>query len=166
MADLRTSYMGIELASPIVVGACSLSSHVDRIKRLEELGAGALVIKSLFEEQIQLEHAELEEALGVGSGYYQEATSYFPEVEHGGPEQHCYWVEKARKAVKMPLIASLNATSMGAWVEWAARLEATGIDGLELNVFTLGSDPAVSGGEIEARLYEVVERLGKMNHLA
>ena len=157
MADLSTTYMGIKLASPIVVGACSLSSHVDRIKRLEELGAGALVIKSLFEEQIELERAELSDALEVGSGYYQEANSYFPEVEHGGPEQHCFWVQKARKSVKMPLIASLNAASMGSWVDWAVRLEETGVDGLELNVFTLGTDMSVSGADIEARLYEVVE---------
>ena len=155
MADLSTTYMGIAVKSPIVVGACSISANLDRVRRVEELGAGALVIKSLFEEQIQLERQELDDALDVGLGH-QEAEDFFPRIEHAGPEEHCFWVEKTRKAVKMPLIASLNAVAAGTWVEWTRRLAETGVDGIELNVFTLGGRPDTSGADVEARLIETV----------
>lgn len=157
MADLRTTYMGIELSSPLVVGACSLSKSVERIKDAEDHGAAALVIKSLFEEQIELERQELEDALEVGADYYQEAQRYFPDLDHAGPEQHLFWVEKTRKAVKMPLIASLNASKAGTWLDWAKRLEETGVDGLELNVFTLGNQADRSAADVEQGLLEIVE---------
>lgn len=164
MADLSTSYMGIPLSSPVVVGACSYSKHLDRIREIEAKGAGALVIKSLFEEQIQLESQELEEALDVGADFYQEAPSYFPDLSHAGPEEHLHWVQKAREAVKMPLIASLNASSMGTWVDWARRLEETGVNGLELNVFVLGSRDEESGADIEKRMLDMVAAvIGKVS---
>lgn len=157
MADLSTTYMGIELSSPIVVGACSLSKHVERVQEAEANGAAALVVKSLFEEQIQLERQELEEALEVGADYYQEAQSYLPNLEHAGPEQHLFWLEKARKAVKMPLIASLNASTSGTWLDWAKKLEETGVDGIELNVFTLGNRADRSAADVEKELLTIVE---------
>jgi len=157
MADLATKYMGIDLKSPFVVGACSLSKHVDSIKKAEELGAGALVMKSLFEEQIQLEQAELEEALQVGAGAFPEALSHLPAIEHAGPKEHLYWVEQARKAVEMPLIASLNAVQPGSWVDWAKQLEEAGANGLELNLFSLGAQPDQSAADIEKRMLEIVQ---------
>ena len=157
MADLRTTYMGIELSSPIVVGACSLSKHVERIQEAEANGAAALVVKSLFEEQIELERDELEAALQVGADAFLEAPSYFPNLDHAGPDQHLFWLEKTRKAVKIPLIASLNAVGSGTWVDWAKRLEGAGVDGLELNVYTLGNQPDRSAGDIEKGLLELVE---------
>jgi dihydroorotate dehydrogenase (fumarate) len=157
MADLSTTYMGLKLASPLVVGACSLSKYVDRIKAAEDNGAGALVIKSLFEEQIELERTELEEALNVGADYFQEAQSYFPDLEHAGPDQHLYWIEKARKAVSMPLIASLNAAHSGTWLDWAKQLEETGIDGIELNVFSLGNRAECDSNSLEAEILAIVE---------
>ncbi len=156
MADISTTYMGLKLDSPLVVGACSLSKQIERIKEAEDNGAGALVVKSLFEEQIDLERQEFEEALEVGADYYQEAQSYFPDIEHAGPEQHLFWLEKARKAVRMPLIASLNATRPGTWIDWARQLGDVGVDGIELNIYTLGSSAERDSGRLESEMLEIV----------
>jgi dihydroorotate dehydrogenase (fumarate) len=157
MANLKTSFMGIELESPIVVAASSISSYTDRIEMAEKAGAGAVVIRSLFEEQIMMEAQRLEEELAVGSEIFSEALTYFPEVKHGGANEHLMWVEKARKAVKMPLFASLNAVSPGAWTKYARQLEGTGVDGLELNVYAVATDPKKTSADIEKELYEIVE---------
>lgn len=156
MVDLKTTFMGIPLRSPIVVGASSVSAMVDRIAMAEQAGAGALVIRSLFEEQIQLDALRLQDDLSVGAESYSEALSYFPNLKHGEAAEHLMWVEKARKAVKMPLFASLNAVSPGAWSKYAAQLEATGIDGLELNVYAVEANPDKTPQAIELELYETV----------
>ena len=156
MVDLKTTFMGIPLRSPIVVGASSVSGMVDRIAMAEQAGAGALVIRSLFEEQIQLDALRLQDDLSVGSESHAEALSHFPNLKHGESAEHLMWVEKARKAVKMPLFASLNAVSPGAWTKYAAQLEAAGIDGLELNVYAVEANPAKTPQAIELELYETV----------
>jgi dihydroorotate dehydrogenase (fumarate) len=157
MASLQTTYMGIELKTPLVVAASSVSSFLDRIKQAEQAGAGLLVIRSLFEEQIQLEALRLEESLSVGAESFAEAVSYFPNVEHGGADEHLMWIEKTRAKTEMPLIASLNAVSPGAWTKYARQLEATGVNGLELNVYAVAADPKVSGAQLESTLFEIVE---------
>jgi dihydroorotate dehydrogenase (fumarate) len=157
MTNLKTTFMGIELESPIVVAASSISSYTDRIEMAEKAGAGALVIRSLFEEQIMLEAQRLEEELAVGGEMFSEALSYFPEIKHGEAAEHLMWIEKARKAVKMPLFASLNAVTPGAWTKYARQLEGTGVDGLELNVYAVATDPEETSTEIESRHYEIVE---------
>lgn len=157
MVDFSTNYMGIPLKNPLVVAASSISNHVDTVKQAEEAGAGALVIRSLFEEQIQLDAFQMENRLNVGAESFPEALSYFPKVEHGGPKEHLMWVEKTRKAVKMPLFASLNAVSPGAWSSYARQLADTGVDGLELNYYAVATDPTRPGSDIEKMLYEVVE---------
>jgi len=151
MADLRTSYMGIELNNPIVVGACSLSKKIDTIKQLADRGAGAVVLKSLFEEQIQLEQEELRKELEHYQHLYAEAQSIFPPVEHGRTKEHLYWTSEAKKAVDIPVIASLNALNKDVWVEYARQLAGTGVDGLELNFYTVPLDPSLSGDDIEKR---------------
>lgn len=156
MADLSTTYMGIKLANPIVVGACSLSKNVDAIKKVEEAGAGALVLKSLFEEQIQIERRAFDDELDQHGGMFAEAVSLFPAVEHGGPKEYLYWLEKSRTAVKMPLIASLNAVEHQTWVEWAKQLADAGADGLELNFYSPPLDTAVTAADIEASELEVL----------
>lgn len=156
MPDLKTTYMGIPLRSPIVVGASSVSAMVDRIKMAEQAGAGALVIRSLFEEQIQFDALRLEEALSVGAESQPEARTYFPNIKHGDAKEHLMWVEKARKAVTFPLLASLNAVAPGAWAEYAAQLEGAGVNGLELNIYSVAADPRRAGTAIEKELYEVV----------
>ena len=157
MSDLSTTFMGIPLKSPIVVAASSISSMIDRVAMAERVGAGALVIRSLFEEQIQVEQQRFDDYLAVGGESFPEALSYFPAIEHGQADEHLMWVEKTRKAVKMPLIASLNAVSRGSWVEYARQLESTGVDGLELNVYIMGTNPDRSGAELEQELLDIVQ---------
>jgi dihydroorotate dehydrogenase (fumarate) len=157
MSSLKTTYMGIELEAPIVVAASSISSLLDRIKLAEQAGAGLLVIRSLFEEQIQMEALRMEDQLAVGADSFAEALSHFPDMEHGGAKEHLMWVEKTRQDVELPLIASLNAVSPGSWIEYAKQLESTGVDGLELNVYAVATNPKQTGADIEKTLYETVE---------
>ncbi len=156
MADLSTTYMGIKLANPIVVGACSLSKNVDAVKKLEEAGAGALVFKSLFEEQIQIERRAFDDEMDQFGNTFAEAVSLFPAVDHGGPKEYLFWIKESRKAVKMPLIASLNAVENQTWVEWAKQLADTGIEGLELNFYSPPLDTAVTAADIEESELEVL----------
>lgn len=157
MANLNTTYMGIQLESPLVVAASSISNYIDRIEMAEKAGAGALVIRSLFEEQIMFDALQLEYSLSVGSESFAEALSYFPDIKHGEADEHLMWIEKTRKSVKMPLIGSLNAVSPGAWLKYAKQLEATGIDALELNVYAVATNPTKTSSEIEKNLYEIVK---------
>lgn len=157
MANLNTTYMGIQLESPLVVAASSISNYIDRIEMAEKAGAGALVIRSLFEEQIMFDALQLEESLSVGSESFAEALSYFPDIKHGEADEHLMWIEKTRKSVKMPLIGSLNAVSPGAWLKYAKQLEGTGIDALELNVYAVATNPNKTSSEIEKNLYEIIK---------
>jgi dihydroorotate dehydrogenase (fumarate) len=151
--------MGIPLANPILVGSSSLSKKIDTIRALEDAGAGGLVVKSLFEEQVQLEEEEFRGQLGQYDLGFAEALSMFPHLEHGGPKEHLYWVAEARKAVKMPLFASINCTSKVAWGEYAKQLEGTGVDGIELNFYSPALDPLVSAADIERRELSALERV-------
>jgi dihydroorotate dehydrogenase (fumarate) len=159
MPNLSTTYLGVPLKSPLVVAASSISSHVDRVQMAESAGAGALVIRSLFEEQIQLDSMQLDEFLAAGSDSFSEAASFFPKIEHGGSKEHLMWVEKTRKAVSMPIFASLNAVSPGAWVTYAKQLARTGVNGLEVNLYSVPTDVGKSGTDIEEALYEVIESI-------
>jgi len=156
MADLSTTYMGIALKNPVTVAACSLSCKVENILRAEEAGAGALVIRSLFEEQIRHETGELDAALAKGSESYAEALSYFPAISHGEAKEHLFWVGRTREATKMPLIASLNAVSPGNWVAYAKQLADTGVDGLELNYYRVEADMTRDGLSAELQMLDIV----------
>jgi dihydroorotate dehydrogenase (fumarate) len=156
MADITTTYMGISLTSPIIVGASTWSHKVDNIRGAEDAGAGALVIHSLFQEQIELEREELEEELTEHSEEYPEALSYFPHMEHAGPREHVMWVEKARKRVKMPLIGSLNAVSKGNWVQYAKLLEQAGCNALELNLYAVETNPNKNAGDVEGQALDII----------
>ncbi len=156
MAKLATTYMGIDLKNPVVVAASALSSKVDNIRRAEEAGAGALVIRSLFEEQIRHEIGELDEALAQGAESYAEAVSYFPAISHGEAKEHLFWVERSRAETQLPLIASLNAVTPGSWVKYARQLAETGVDGLELNYYSVEADLSRSGLDAEKRMLDIV----------
>ncbi len=156
MPDISTQFMGIPLRSPIMVGACTISNHIDNIKRAEDAGAGGLVIYSLFQEQVELEAWEVEDELLISSEHFAESLTYFPQLKHAGAREHIMWVEKTRKAIRMPLFGSLNAVSQGKWVEYAKQLENAGVDGLELNLYSLETDPAASAADIEARNLDVI----------
>lgn len=157
MVDLSTTYMGVPLKNPIVVAASTISQMVDRVKLAESAGAGALIISSLFEEQIQMEEQKFDESLADGGESYAEATSYFPDVAFGEADEHLMWVEKTRAAVEMPIFASLNAVKPGSWAKFARQLESTGVNGLELNVYAVATDLYKTGSEIERELYDIVE---------
>ncbi len=159
MADLTTTCMGIALKNPIVVAASAISNTVDNIKRVEEAGAGALVIRSLFEEQIRHELGEFDDVLGKGSESFGEAVTYLPKLAHGEAREHLFWVDRARRAVKMPLVASINAVTPGKWAEYAKNLAETGVDGLELNYYAVEADVDVKAAEVERRLLDTFERV-------
>lgn len=159
MIDLSTHYLGIPLQTPLLVAACPVSGRLDAVKRAEEAGAGALVIRSLFEEQLLLDRGRLEEDLSVGADSFPEALSYFPDLRHGDAREHLLSIEKMRKAVRMPLIGSLNATSAGSWTGYARQLASAGVDAIELNIYTVAADPDRTGAEIEAELYDIFEQV-------
>lgn len=157
MADLSTTYMGIALKNPLIVAASSISNYVDKVKRAEEVGAGALVIRSLFEEQIQYDDMTMQDFIERAAYVSPEIQSpFYPPVESGGPREHLMWVEKTRRAVQIPIFASLNAVSPGAWVDYAKQLQETGVAGLEINYYVVATDPNVPGTELEKALFDIV----------
>lgn len=162
MADIGTTLMGLKLSSPVIVGASTFSRKTDNITKAEDAGAGALVIHSLFQEQIELEREELDEALTAGAESFAEALTYFPHMEHAGAREHIMWVEQARKRVGFPLIGSLNASSMGDWVGYAKQLQEAGCDALELNLYSIETDPAETCGEIEERALEIISTVKEL----
>jgi dihydroorotate dehydrogenase (fumarate) len=159
MGNLQTHYMGIALANPIIAGASDLTSNVDSIKRIEEAGAGAIVLKSLFEEQIQLEKMKLEEDLEKDNDLYSEMATIFPKLQHAGPKEHLMWVKKSREAVKIPVFASLNAVGPATWIEYARQLADQGVNGLELNFFATPRDFDVKGAAIEEEQIQAVHEI-------
>jgi dihydroorotate dehydrogenase (fumarate) len=159
--DLKTTYMGIELPNPIVIGASPMTDNVDTVKRLEEAGASMIVMPSLFEEQILQEQMQTHMAFETPAESYAEALSYMPAPEdfRTGPEAYLERVGQLKEAVKIPIIGSLNGHSSGGWLRYAKLIEEAGADGLELNVYDLPTDPAVSGADIEARTLAMVKEV-------
>jgi dihydroorotate dehydrogenase (fumarate) len=156
--DLSTSYMGLDLKHPVVPSASPLSYDLDRLRRLEDAGASAIVMHSLFEEQIVQESQALEHFLSYGTESYAEALSYFPEPHdyNVGPDEYLALIHSAKAALDIPIIGSLNGTSPGGWTRYAQLIEEAGADALELNLYTIPTDPNVSGGEVEKAYLEVM----------
>jgi dihydroorotate dehydrogenase (fumarate) len=151
--------MGLELKNPIVVGSNNLVTNVNSLKQMEEAGAAAVVFKSLFEEQIQLETAQMDEEMDEYAERHAEMTSLFPNLEHAGPREHLMNVQHAREALSIPLIASLNAIYDETWLEYAKLLEDKGVDGLELNFYSVPRDPVVSGEDIINNQLEILKKV-------
>jgi dihydroorotate dehydrogenase (fumarate) len=151
--DLRTRYLGHTLASPLVLSASPLGEDLDTLRRAEDAGAGAVVLPSLFEEQLAIESHDLDRHLTRGSESVAEALGYFPDMTayNLGPDGYLEHVRRAKAALGVPVIASLNGVSPGGWVEFARAIEAAGADALELNVYDIPTDPALSGAEVEHR---------------
>ena len=137
MIDLTTNYLGLQLKNPIIAGSSNLSTDPAILKRLEDSGAAAVVYKSLFEEQIQLERHQLDEDLDEYSERNAEMISIFPNLEHAGPQEHLENLRKAKAGIGIPLIASLNAVYKESWVDYAQLLEQAGVDALELNFYSI-----------------------------
>jgi len=156
--DLSTDYMGLRLPSPLVASASPLNSDLDNLRRLEANGAGAVVLPSVFEEQIQREQELLDALIDRGAESFGEALSYFPSGASYAYDtaNHLALVERAARALAIPVIASLNGTTDSGWVDYARDIEAAGARALELNVFFVPSDPRLSGAEVERRYLEIV----------
>lgn len=156
--DLSTTYLGLKLKNPIVPSAGPLSHTVDGMKRMEDAGAAAIVMYSLFEEQIAHEAAELNHYLSYGTESFAEALTYFPETSEYrlGPEEYVELVRKAKQSLSIPVIGSLNGISTGGWINYAKNIQEAGADGIELNVYYIPTDPNLSGQEIEERYLEIL----------
>ncbi len=159
MADLKTTYMGLKLKNPIVVGACNLTLDPDTAARLEENGAAAIVFKSLFEEQINLESMQMEEELTEYTERHAEMISLFPNLKHAGPEEHLDKLSKLKQAVNIPVIGSLNCINPDTWVDYAIEMEKTGVDALELNFYATPRDFKTTSQEIEKEQVRILEEV-------
>lgn len=158
--DLSTTYLGLKLRSPLVPSAAApLTEDIGNIKLMEDHGAAAVVLYSLFEEQLRLERRELNYHLTHGTDSFPEALTYFPEPAefHVGPEQYLNHIAKAKAAVKIPIIASLNGSTLGGWTDYAKQIQQAGADALELNIYSIPTDVEVTAAEVENEYVEVVK---------
>lgn len=159
MFDLSTNYLGLKLKNPLVASASPLSKKLDSVCRLEELGASAIVLYSLFEEQITHESRELDHYLSKGADSYAEALSYFPDLEYYnvGPDKYLEHIRQVKEAVSIPVIGSLNGISTGGWVDYAKKIEQAGADALELNIYYLPTDLNVTSSDLEDSYVKLVK---------
>ena len=159
--ELTTSYLGLTLKNPIVVSPAPISKTLDGIKRLADAGAGAIVMQSLFEEQITEESLRLDQFLSYGTNTYGEALSYFPDLEdyNSGPDRYLDRIRLAKEATDIPIIGSLNGVSTGGWIKYAQKFEEAGADALEFNIYFIPTDPAMTGDDVEAMYFEVVSNV-------
>lgn len=158
MIDLTTDYLGLTLASPLVASPSPLAETLDGVARLEDAGAAAIVLPSLFEEQITLESQRLDHHLWHGAESHAEALSYFPELHtyHLGPETYLEHVRRARERVNVPIIASLNGVSDGGWIDYARLIEGAGAHALELNVYFIATDLETTSAAVEQMYVDLV----------
>ncbi len=156
--NLTTTYLGLTLRSPLVPSASPLSEDLDNIKRMEDAGAGAVVLYSLFEEQLARERHELFHHLTYGTNSFPEALTFFPEAGefHLGPEGYLDHIRAAKEAVDIPIIASLNGSSTGGWTDYAHRMEQAGADALELNIYYIPTDMALTGAQVEQTYLDIL----------
>ena len=157
--DLTTSYMGLTLDNPFVASASPLSENVDSMRRLEDHGAGAIVMFSLFEEQIRHDREAMEHFMGMGTESFGEALSYFPAVEDYdvGPAQYLELIRKASAALDIPIIASLNGVTERGWVGFAKEMQDAGAKGIELNVYYIPTEMYHTGEQVERRYLDVLK---------
>lgn len=161
MTDLRTRYLGLDLRSPLVASAGPLTREPDMWRRLEAAGVGAMVLPSLFEEEIEHESFAVGAAYEQGADSFGEATGFLPELDlpAAGPEGYLTMVEDARAAVSIPVIASLNGVSPGGWVRYARSLQDAGASAIELNLYDVVVDLALDSAAVEKRYVELVEEV-------
>jgi len=158
MIDLSTRYLGLALSSPLVASASPLCEELANIRWMEDAGASAVVLPSLFEEQITLESHHLDHHLSHGTESYAESLSYFPDMVayNFGPDAYLEHLRRAKAAVGIPVIGSLNGVSTGGWIEHARKIEAAGADALELNIYYVPTDPDMSAADVESRYVHLV----------
>jgi dihydroorotate dehydrogenase (fumarate) len=149
--DLTTNYLGLQLRSPLVISASPLSEDVDNIRHMEDAGASAVVLYSLFEEQLRQDRLELNQNLQQGTESFAESLTYFPDAGeyHLGPEEYLKHIAAAKKATHIPIIASLNGSSVGGWTDYARQIQQAGADALELNIYYIPTDMDLGGDVVE-----------------
>ncbi len=159
--NLTTHYMGLRLESPIVVAACPLSDSMDNIKKMEDSGAGAIVMFSLFEEQIKQQERMHESLRHLTGDVFAEASSYFPNMDEYevGPYEYLEKIRQAKLHTELPIIGSLNGISNEGWIEYARQIEEAGADGLEVNIFFIPADISTSGPQVEQRYIDIVKHV-------
>jgi dihydroorotate dehydrogenase (fumarate) len=159
MIDLSTTYLGLPLRTPLVASASPLSQEIDGIRRLEDAGASAVVLYSLFEEQLRQESFELEHHLAEGTNSFAEAATFFPQPAEFrlGPEGYLKHIQRAKKAVSVPIIASLNGTTVGGWTQYAKQIEQAGADALECNIYSIPTDPELTSSAVEQQYFDILK---------
>ncbi len=156
--DLKTKYLGMELKNPLLISACPLTQETDRLRRLEEAGAAAAVLPSLFEEQIEHEEVSMSDVQDFGTESFAESLTYFPEPGdyRTGPQSYLESIAQAKKAVSIPLIASLNGSSTGGWVRYARMMQDAGADALELNIYFVAADLEMTSQDVESQYLDLL----------
>ncbi len=160
--DLTTTYLGLKLRSPLVPSAAQpLTEEIDNVKRLEDAGAGAVVLHSIFAEQLRIEQHELHHHTIYGTDSFAEALTYFPEPENFkvGPETYLEHIRKAKEMVDIPIIASLNGSRLGDWVDFSKLIQSAGADALELNIYNIPTELHLTGAEVEQNYLDIVEAI-------
>ncbi len=158
MSDLTTTYLGLTLKNPLVVSASPLCEDLGNLRRMEDAGAAAVVLHSLFEEQLSLESQDLDQFLSAGTESFAESLTYFPEMKEYnlGPDGYLEHLRRAKAAVGIPVIASLNGVSTGGWIGYARKMQEAGADALELNVYYIPTNPDVSSAQVEQMYVDLV----------
>jgi dihydroorotate dehydrogenase (fumarate) len=156
--DLSTTYLGFRLNSPLVVSACPLTAEIDQLQRLEEAGVAAAVLPSLFEEQIDHDAEEISKVYEFGTDSFAEALTYFPEQQDytTGPDEYLETITRAKAAVDIPIIASLNGANKGGWIRYAKLMQDAGADAIELNIYLVPADTEQTGRDVESRYLDLV----------
>jgi dihydroorotate dehydrogenase (fumarate) len=159
--DITTRYLGMQLRTPLVASASPLSHEISGIRDLEDAGASAVVLYSLFEEQLHKEALELELHLNAGTESFAESITYFPHSSefHTGPEQYLNHIRKAKDAVDIPIIASLNGATLGGWAKYARQIEQAGADAIECNLYSIPTNMEISGSEIENNYADILREI-------
>jgi dihydroorotate dehydrogenase (fumarate) len=161
--DLSTTYLGLKLKNPLVASSSPMCREVGNIRRLEDAGASAIVLHSLFEEQIDQESDELDRFMTEGADVSAESTSKFPDLLYKvmGPDAYLKHIAKCKQAVQIPIIASLNGTTAGGWVGYAKEMQQAGADALELNIYHIPVDPNVTGEQVEQKYIDLIQAVKK-----
>ena len=157
--DLSTTYHGLKLKNPLVASSSPMCQDIGNIRRMEDAGAAAVVLDSLFEEQIELESTDLDRFLSASSEISAESTTQLPELTHGvrGPDTYLKPIQKCKEAVKIPIVASLNGSTNGGWLHYAKQMQEAGADALELNIYYIPVDPKVTGEQVEEQYVGLVK---------
>ena len=167
MPDLTTRYLGLNLRTPLVASASPLSQEIASIRQLEDAGASAVVLYSIFEEQLRRESLELDFYLSEGTNSFAESASHFPEPAEFnlGPDDYLDHIRKAKAAVQIPIIASLNGCSVGGWIQYATQMEEAGADALECNIYWIVTDPNMTSAEVEQHYIDIVKAVKTAVHI-